>query len=144
MSKQYRVDDFIQELRRAGGGVQQTVLRILGDTLGEHGAAFLKRHVEYEGPDGPCVVDAVETNFCSNGHAVDDKVRVAGTCQTCKAILCSTPGCLLVCSRCGAVCCRSHCVISGEKVYCLNRGCRWAYYWRLFWRLDHEPVQRAR
>lgn len=138
MGKRYRAEDFIREHHRRGGGARQSVVRVLGDTLDRHGPAFRKEHLEFEDAHGPRVVDVVETNLCSFGHTIDDKVRVAGTCQMpgCNAVLCSTAGCLFVCSRCGAVCCRRHSIVSGDKAYCSSPSCRWLYYWRLFWRLD--------
>jgi len=135
MAKVMNIEQFLRELRRKGGGAHQSVLRVLGCKLGEHGAAFRKEHLEFEDPkEGPRAVDIVETNTCSFGHTIDDKVRAAGVCEIGREVLCSMPGCLLQCANCGAAVCRRHAKTYGQKIYCLN--CSWVYFWRKFWGLE--------
>jgi len=129
------VDDLLRELRQKGGGSRRSILRILGNKLGPHGAAFHKEQVQFEDErEGPRSVELVETGTCAFGHTIDDKVRMAGVCEIGGEVLCSTPGCMLQCVHCGGVVCRRHSRTYGDKTYC-NR-CRWVHYWRTFWRLD--------
>lgn len=128
-------DSVIRELRRKGGGSRHSVLRVLGEKLTPQGAAFHKEHVQFEDEkEGPRAVDIVQTNTCSFGHTVDDKVRVAGVCEIGREVVCSTEGCMFRCCHCGAVVCRRHSRTFEEGTYC--RRCVWTHYWRSFWRLD--------
>jgi len=128
-ARHFTIERLLRELRRRGGGSRQSVLRILGGKLDRHGAPFWKKHLEFEDPrEGPRTVDVVQTNTCSFGHTIDDKVRAAGVCEIGHEVLCSIPGCLLQCTNCGAVVCRRHARTYGQKTYC--RNCSWLYFWR--------------
>lgn len=129
------INRHLEEFRAKGGGSRQRTVRVLGDKLGRYGAPFQKEHLVFEDEhEGPQAVDIVQTGTCGFGHTIDDKVRAAGVCEIAGEVLCSTEGCMLQCIRCGAVVCRRHGRTYGERTYC-NR-CRWAAYWRIFWRLD--------
>jgi len=134
MARPTNINRLLRELRRQGGGIRRTTLRVLGGKLAGRGAPFVRERLEWDDPrEGPRTVDIVETSTCSFGHTVDDKVRVAGICEIGGEVLCSTEGCLRQCERCGIVVCRAHSLTRKETTYC--RRCRWAYYWRLFWGL---------
>ena len=135
MAKRSKADRLLSDFRRKGGGSRQTILRVLGGKLDNQGSVFHKEHLQFEDDrEGPRTIDIVQTNTCSFGHTIDDKIRVAGICEVGGEVLCSTEGCLLLCDRCGAVVCRVHSSTHGEKTYC--RRHRWIHYWRWFWRLD--------
>ena len=135
MARRSRLDQQLEDFRQKGGGSRRSTLRVLGGKLDGQGAPFHKEHLQFEDEDeGPRAVDIVQTSTCSFGHTIDDKIRMAGVCEIGGEILCSTPGCLLQCIRCGAAVCRRHSSTYGDKTYC--RSCRWSYWWRVFWRLD--------
>ncbi len=135
MRKRTQLQKHVRRFQREGGGSRHTIKRVLGRKLDNGGAIFEKEKLLYEDiQDGPRTVEIVQTNTCSFGHTIDDKVRVSGICEIGNEVLCSSEGCMLQCAHCGAVVCRRHSVSHNEKVYCIN--CRWIYYWRRFWRLD--------
>ena len=134
MSRTPNIDQLLQELREKGGGSRQSTLRVLSGKVDRHGAPFRRESLQFEDEaEGLRTVDVVETRTCAFGHTIDDKTRVAGICQICGEVLCSSPGCMSQCVRCGAVVCRRHGRTYGEVTYC--RSCRWVHFWRLFWRL---------
>jgi hypothetical protein len=136
MAKRHKIDILRSEFRRKGGGSRQTILRLLGGKLDREGAVFHKERLQFEDEkEGPRIVDIVQTNTCSFGHTIDDKVRVAGICEIGGEVLCSTEGCMLRCTYCGAVVCRRiHSSTYGDKTYCQRH--KWIHYWRMFWRLE--------
>ena len=82
MAKKPKTNRLLGEFRRKGGGARQTTLRVLGDKLDRYGALFQKEHLLFEDArEGPRSVDIVQTNTCSFGHTIDDKIRVAGICD---------------------------------------------------------------
>ena len=134
MAKNPTINRLLGVLRKRGGSRQSTV-RELGGKLKVGGAPYWKEHVTYEDDDGnPHVADIVRTSTCSFGHAVDDKVRVAGICEIGQEVLCSEEGCMLRCRHCGSVVCRIHSRTFGENTYC--RPHVWVHYWRKFWALE--------
>jgi len=134
MAKNPRLSGLLRTLRQRGGS-QQTSVRELGGKLKPGGAPYWKVHATFEDEDGnPHVMDIVVTGTCSFGHAVDDKVRVAGICEIGREILCSEEGCMLRCRHCGSVVCRIHSRTFGENTYC--RRHLWMHYWRKFWGLE--------
>lgn len=133
--KSSNIDRLRNEFRRKGGGSRQTTLRMLGGKLDKNGSPFHKEYFQFEDArDGPRIVEVVQTNTCSFGHTVDDKVRAAGICEIGGEVLCSAEGCALCCIHCGAVVCRVHSSTYGDVTYC--RRHKWIHYWRMFWRLD--------
>jgi len=135
MARRTQFQRQISEFRRKGGGSRHTIKRVLGGKLDRHGAVFEKEQMHFEDDrEGPRTVDIVQTNTCSFGHTVDDKVRVTGVCELGGEVLCSTEGCMFQCIRCGVVVCRRHSATRADKTYCHN--CRWVYYWRKFWGLE--------
>ena len=135
MATDNSMDRHIEEFRSKGGGSRQRIMRVLGDKLDRHGAAFHKEHLQFEDQaEGPQTVEIVQAGMCSFGHTIDDKVRVAGACEIGGEILCSTEGCKAECCCCGSAVCRKHSKTYGEKTYC--RRHTWIHYWRKFWGVE--------